>query len=455
MINVKTKTFLGMLKAIRPVIPGWARLPVLANYLISSDGINLSVTATDLEVFAQAICYGDGVSVGRVAIPPIINKLIEKIGDPTIDLDFLSDTPEENYVETQAVDEQVFVSDENISEVFNADKLKISFRAGLSNYTLQGMKPDDFPGFPSGNITESITVYTKELVDGLTICKSFVSTDVMKQVLTGIFYNGEKLIGCDGHMIVNYQLHPINTKKECSIILPVTLIDVLSKVELLPEIITLDIGDDGFLYISIPQLRLAIKLVEGNYPATDAIKFSNQPGFIVSRKCLKSAIQFHKNRNKFNQIVRFCADDDELRIFSGNELAATENSVVIRNGNSSLNKINSQYLDPQKINKIIESLIPINPKEIRINLGENPNITTFIPCGHAGIKCGLMQMQVNPKNTEPQKAAVKADDDQEKIKQELAIAEALINEVLPVPPTLVLLDCITKMIELCDRLTTK
>ncbi|ATW59413.1 DNA polymerase III subunit beta [Aphanizomenon phage vB_AphaS-CL131] len=469
MITVKTKTFFGMLRAIAPVIPDRPTHPVLANYLIASDGITLSVTATDLEVFAQSISHADGVSVGRVCVPPLVTKLVEKIDATYTNLEFIGDTDnssetpktEENERLTQGTDIQDSAAD--------ADKLKLTFGSS-AKYVIQGMTASEFPEFPNEPIKSSITVNTKEFIDGLIFCKKFVSTDDAKRVLKGIFYDGTKLIATDGHAIANYCISGTYTQERCQIIIPTTIIDVLSKVGELPETITLEIAGEGFyqyVYIAIPQLRLAVRLIEGNYPNTDAIKFSNQPGFVVDRKQLKSALGFHKKtKSGFNEIAQFTAKGNELKISSSNSSSSTENFAVLLNGNSPANTVNSQYLAPQKVNSILDAIKDF--KQVRIILGEIPNITTFYPYGNPRIKCGLMQMKIGqgnstasfnssapePEETPQETPTVDTDQDiQEQIRKELAIAQAAMDEIFSPAPTLK--DCFELLTDICDRLTAK
>jgi DNA polymerase-3 subunit beta len=468
MITVKTKTFLGMLRAIAPVIPDRPTHPVLANYLIVSDGITLSVTATDLEVFAQSISHADGVSVGRVCVPPLVTKLVEKIDATYTNLEFISDTDNSSEAPRTEENERLAQGTDIQDSAADADKLKLTFGSS-AKYVFQGMTASEFPEFPSEPIKSSITVNTKEFIDGLIFCKKFVSTDDAKRVLKGIFYDGTKLIATDGHAIANYCISPIESRKECRIIIPTTIIDVLSKVGELPETITLEIAGEGFyqyVYIAIPQLRLAVRLIEGNYPNTDAIKFSNQPGFVVDRKQLKSALGFHKKtKSSFNEIAQFTAKSSELKISSSNSSSSTENSVVLLNGNNPANTVNSQYLAPQKVNSILDAIKEIKDfKQVRIILGEIPNITTFYPYGKPGIKCGLMQMKIGQGNStasfnsstpEPEETPTVDTDQniQEQIRKELAIAQAAIDEIFPPAPTLK--DCFELLIDICDHLTTK
>jgi DNA polymerase-3 subunit beta len=468
MITVKTKTFLGMLRAIAPVIPDRPTHPVLANYLIASDGITLSVTATDLEVFAQSISHADGVSVGRACVPPLVTKLVEKIDATYTNLEFIGDT--DNSSETPGTENERLTQGTDIQDsAADADKLKLTFGSS-AKYVIQGMTAGEFPEFPDKPVKSSITVNTKEFIDGLIFCKKFVSTDDAKRVLKGIFYDGTKLIATDGHAIANYCISGTYAQERCQIIIPTTIIDVLSKVGELPETITLEIAGEGFyqyVYIAIPQLRLAVRLIEGNYPNTDAIKFSDQPGFVVDRKQLKSALGFHKKtKSSFNETAQFTAKGNELKISGSNSSSSTENSVVLFHGNSPANTVNSQYLAPQKVNSILDAIKDF--KQVRIILGEIPNITTFYPCGKPGIKCGLMQMKIGrgnstasfnsstpePEETLQETPTVDTDQDiQEQIGKELAIAQAAIDEIFSPIPTLK--DCFELLIDICDRLFTK
>lgn len=465
MITVKTKTFLGMLRAIAPVIPGRPTHPILANYLIASDGVTLSVTATNLEVFAQSISHADGVSVERVCVPLLVTKLVEKIDFCYTNLEFIGDTDNSSEAPRTEENERLTKGTDIQDSAADADKLKLTFGSS-AKYVFQGMTASEFPEFPKEPIKSSITVNTKEFIDGLIFCNKFTSTDNTKRVLKGIFCDGTKLIATDGHAIANYCISGTYTQERCEIIIPTTIIDVLSKVGELPETITLEIAGEGFyqyVYIAIPQLRLAVRLIDGKYPNTDVIKFSNQPGFIVDRKQLKSALGFHKKtKSSFNEIAQFTAKSSELKISSSNSSSSTENSVVLLNGNSPANTVNSQYLAPQKVNSILDAIKDF--KQVRIILGEIPNITTFYPYGKPGIKCGLMQMKVgqgistasfNSSTPEPEETPTVDTDQniQEQIRKELAIAQAAIDEIFPPAPTLK--DCFELLIDICDRLTTK
>ena len=174
--SAKSNDLINAVNKVIGVTPTRSTLPILGNIFMSLDGNDLTVIASDLEVYIKVVINVDGKQNGQVAIPA---KKLETLLQNLLDKDL--------NIELQ-------------------QNFKLSIKAKGGRWSITGEDPNDFP--LSGEIEnpKSIQIENSLLSKYLSKAVHAASHDELRRSMNGIFFeikSGEfRVVSTDGHRLV-------------------------------------------------------------------------------------------------------------------------------------------------------------------------------------------------------------------------------------------------------------
>ncbi len=225
-----------------------AALPILTNLLLVAEGDTLTVKATDLENYLSLKLTATVVEEGSVCVssPKLTN----------------------------------IVKNGNCSEVIlNTSGDVLVVECGRSKYKLATVDPEEFPEFPEPEgEKQSIVLEGKLLLEGIERTDYAIPKDAENLVLNGMYVGGKgselHFVGTDGHRLALYK--PPVEGLDLSMLIPKKSLKVLKK--LVGELDELKISSgENFAFIEGSDWKLAVRLLEGEYPDYEVVIPENPP----------------------------------------------------------------------------------------------------------------------------------------------------------------------------------
>lgn len=238
---VSSQLLFKNLQNISGIIVTNKSVPIVENILFSVNGMELLLTATDLETTMVArLELSQAEGEGSVAIP---SKLV---------VETLKTLPDIPLIFT--------VSDEG----------KVEIVADNAHYSFVGFAAEQFPKIPEMADPKSFTMSVKYLCNAISKTNFATGTPDIRPVMAGIYCQVEPdsiiFVATDGHRMVKYECGCPNTGMSESLILPkkplLQLKNVLQNIE---GDIRMDFNASQISF-TIQSLTVFSKLVEGRYP---------------------------------------------------------------------------------------------------------------------------------------------------------------------------------------------
>jgi DNA polymerase-3 subunit beta len=219
-----------------------AALPILTNFLLSAEGENLVLKATDLENYLTLSIPANVIEEGKACVPS------KKLAD--------------------------IVKNGNCSEViFSLSGSNLVVECGRSKFKLATVDVDEFPEFPQPEEGENpVTLEGKLLLEAIDRTDYAIPKDAENLVLNGMYIRGKgeelHFVGTDGHRLALYK--PPVEGLELGLLLPKKSLKVLKK--LVGELEELEIfPSENFAFVKGENWLLGIRLIEGEYPDYEAV----------------------------------------------------------------------------------------------------------------------------------------------------------------------------------------
>jgi len=276
-----------------PIIPAKSSLQILTNFKLTFTGLNLEISATDLDhsMRASASASGDGpfdVTVNARKVFDIVRELPD--GNVKLSLD------------------------ENV--------LIIQCESGFS-CKIAGSDSRDFPGFPDISSLNEFEISSSALKDMIVKSSFAVAKDESRACLCGILWEISQdktgMVATDGHRLGSsfFNLSFPVTSKVNGIISPKS---VLNLVRILDskggeEKIKVNMGEK-YIAFSTQSLMMCSKLIEGPYPDyTKVIPRNNPKRAIIDRATLQNAVRrVSVLSNQKTHLVKFSFSKGNLEI---------------------------------------------------------------------------------------------------------------------------------------------
>ena len=300
---VSSSALLKHLQQISGVINANTVLPILEDFLFDIEDKKLSVAATDLETVMSVQMAVESKTNGKICIPARI--LIDSLKN---------------------------ISDQPLT--FNIDKnFGIEITSDNGKYKVMGENPDNFPKAPVADETNSFTVSSAALLNGINKTLFAVSSDDLRPAMTGVFFelseNALQFVATDAHRLVRYKRTDASCSKADNFIVPKKPLTLLKNV--LPDNddeLTVSFNSNHF-FVTHDSTRLSCRLIDARFPDYKVvIPVDNPYKLVVNRNDFQGALRrvsIFSNKST-NQVVlsitgselQLAAQDVDFS-FEGNE----------------------------------------------------------------------------------------------------------------------------------------
>ena len=238
--SVTKEKLLECLQQVQNVVSTRTTLPILSNVLLQTNGSEVRLTTTDLDVGVRGSFEAQIEKEGATTLPA--RRLFTIIRElPSSEIQFDVD-----------------------------GKNAASIRSGQSFFKILGLPEEEFPPLPKFDDSKVVTIRQKDLRDGLRKTSYAISTDETRYVLNGVLFsfkdNKLTLVATDGRRLAMLDIDlEFPRSHEADIIVPTKAVTELQRL----------LTDDGDVRVSVGGSQIAFdlnnsllvsKLIEGNYP---------------------------------------------------------------------------------------------------------------------------------------------------------------------------------------------
>lgn len=238
--SVTKEKLLECLQQVQNVVSTRTTLPILSNVLLQTNGSEVRLTTTDLDVGVRGSFEAEVEKEGATTLPA--RRLFTIIRElPSSEIQFDVD-----------------------------GKNAASIRSGQSFFKILGLPEEEFPPLPKFDDSKVVTIRQKDLRDGLRKTSYAISTDETRYVLNGVLFsfkdNKLTLVATDGRRLAMLDIDlEFPRSHEADIIVPTKAVTELQRL----------LTDEGDVRVSVSTGQIAFdlnntllvsKLIEGNYP---------------------------------------------------------------------------------------------------------------------------------------------------------------------------------------------
>jgi DNA polymerase-3 subunit beta len=264
-IRLNRSEFLNELAPMQGIVERKTTIPVLSHILLTAQGDQLRLAATDLDVSLTSSVAGDVVSDGAVAIPA--KKFMEII--------------------RAAAGDEVHLAEE--------EPQWLTIRAGRSRFKIHGMKPEDFPSLQS--VEEAFTVEIPfDAFRGMIGKILFaVSADESRFQLNGALLKlkGEsvEMVATDGYRLALVESGVARGGRQDQVLVPRKALQELLRFEGGSETLGYRRGEHH-LSFRLGKRELICRILEGTFPDYErVIARDNDKHAVFDRRQLSDAVQ--------------------------------------------------------------------------------------------------------------------------------------------------------------------
>lgn len=303
-IKVQKDRLADSVNQVMKAISSKTTIPVLTGIKITAgtSGMTLTGSNSDISITSFIPCEEDGQEIAVVKIPGSIvlpsrlfSELVRK-----------------------------FPSDEVLIE--SDDRLITKIISGPSEFTLNGLEPDEYPDLPVINESDSISIRQDLLKDVIRQTVYAVSVSETRPVLTGVQWtlqNGKlECVATDSHRLARRSV-PVENGGDAenkNIVIPGPSLNELAKI--------LDDSDDQPVNIVMTSNQILFKsgnvqffsrLLDGNYPDTDRlIPQESKTTLTLATKDFYHAIDRASllAKEDRNNVVKLRAESSQVEILS-------------------------------------------------------------------------------------------------------------------------------------------
>jgi DNA polymerase-3 subunit beta len=254
---INSQALLKKLQLLNGVINSSNTLPILDDFLFELDDKTLRITATDLETtLIMSLEPSMADEPGKVTIPA---KLL---------LDFLK-----------------YLPDAPITFNIDLNNLGIEILSSEGKYRLTGHNADDFPEVPQLMDTTEFELASTILASGVSRTVFATGNDELRPAMGGVYFDIMPeyitFVATDAHKLVRYRRNDAKTGISTSFIVPRKPLNVLKNL-LLAEDVTVkveyNVTNASFAFDGV---QLYSRLIEGRYPAYDAVIPKDNPNHLT------------------------------------------------------------------------------------------------------------------------------------------------------------------------------
>jgi DNA polymerase III subunit beta len=378
------------------VIPSRAEPIILANVLIIADAIaqKVSIIGYDGTLGIKSSFPAEVEVAGSITLPAkLFNEIVTKLPEVEITLESRG---------SQAAEETSSEDDDSI----------ITIASPSGDFQLTGIDAAEYPALPTVELGETLELPIFLFNRGLGGCLFAASTELSKQILTGIHVrtqdNGDsegdlvEFAATDSHRLAVVEVSVIPEEEETTPEIKLSDFAVTIPAKALRELekIVGDAGDSEIVRVSFDESQIIFEYgdrlltslrILGDYPAYNRLipqSFSRQ--MIVERKRLLNSLELVAVLAQKNNIVKFSLDRDR------GELIISADAKDIGSAKQSIPaEIMGENIDIAfNIKYLMDGLKAINATEIKMQLNEWNQPVIFRPLGSLKMTYLVMPVQI-------------------------------------------------------------
>ncbi len=239
-LKVNKDILVGGIQTVQNVIITKATLPILSNILLETQGVNLRLTATDLDIGISCVMPVDTQEPGAITIPA------KRFSD------IIKELPSEDVNINTKKNNLVIIETENCQ------------------FKILGLAPEEFPKLPEFKDRQAINLEQSVLKEVFNLTSFAVSFDETRYILNGILFkinkNSITLVATDGKRlaVIERKLKQ-NTEKDLQIIVPLKTIQELNRNLQEEGELSMLLSNNQVLF-DLGSAVIISRLIEGEFP---------------------------------------------------------------------------------------------------------------------------------------------------------------------------------------------
>lgn len=375
------------LSLVSRAVPSRAEPAVLGNVLIDADETTqkVSLVAFDGSLGIKTSFHAEVMAAGSITLPAkLLNDIVTRLPEMEITL-----------------------------EVPDAETSVTTISSTSGQFQLTGIEAVEFPQLPTVETEQTIELPIAVLNEGLGGCLFAASTELSKQVLTGVHLKTQGVGGnnlsdtlefaaTDSHRLAVVATDLNEASAESTIELPKLAVTIPAKALRELERIVSDFAETDTVKVSFDEQVMVFKLgdrlltstkIAGDYPAYEQLipqKFARE--LILDRKRLLSCLELVAVLAQKNNLVKFSSNNHK------SELVLSADAQDIGNAQQSLPaQIMGEDIEIAfNIKYLMDGLKALPAAEIKMQLNEWNQPVIFSPLG--GLKMTYLVMPVQIRN---------------------------------------------------------
>ena len=232
---------------VTSVVERRTTIPILSNVLLKAIGTSLELKATDLEREVVEAVSANVEQPGAITVPAhILHDIVRKLPDGA-----------------------------EVEIVRDAEKERLSLRAGHARFSLQTIAADDFPDLAAGELGHSFEMPASDLKSLIEKTRFAISTEETRYYLNGIYLHATesggkprlRAVATDGHRLAQVELPlPSGAKGMPGVIVPrKTVLELAKLVEDADGEVRIELSPSK-IRVSTARVVLTSKLIDGTFP---------------------------------------------------------------------------------------------------------------------------------------------------------------------------------------------
>jgi len=297
--TIAKSQFEEVLQIVLTAIPSKTTLPILGNILVNATEVDLTLSATDLDISVTTTINIKPARKGTCTIPAkTISEIVRELPQSEMEL-----------------------------EVSNN---RIEIKAERGSYKLSGISPDEFPRLPEYKKAKEIKISGKDVSRMIRRTQFAVSTDETRPALNGILWQtaGDKMVmvATDGHRLARIRIdNPKLSGLTDDLIVPPKAMNNLMRLIGDRDVEIGVIFGEKNIAFSIPRgdgsaTIISSRLIEGPYPNYEqVIPTESDKRLIINKEELYAAVRrVAILSNSLTHQVRFKMDKNNLELSATN-----------------------------------------------------------------------------------------------------------------------------------------
>lgn len=271
-LTIERGELLRALSHVTSVVERRTTIPILSNVMLSASGRSLRFKATDLEREVIETVPADVAEPGALTVPAhMLHDIVRKLPDGA-----------------------------EVEIVRDAEKGRLTLRAGSSRFALQTLPAEDFPDLAVGEMTHEFEVAASEIKRLIDKTKFAISTEETRYYLNGIYLHTAETAGAptlravatDGHRLAQVELpRPDGAAGMPGVIIPRKTVHELHRLIEDPNAMVRIGVSAAKVRFEIGTVMLTSKLIDGSFPDYGrVIPQGNDKAMTVSNSEFMSAV---------------------------------------------------------------------------------------------------------------------------------------------------------------------